>query len=99
MFVGMEGVGKTTLFKKLRGYDTKSAESILLIIQHHYNLLLSFDISTNGVDIGEWSILVKNAKERLPQLNKKLKNDPKSPIEDQISVQFSVWDFGGQVNR
>lgn len=49
------------------------------------------------MDIGQWSIVVKNAKERLPQLNKKLKNDNKNPIEDQISIQYSAWDFGGQV--
>jgi hypothetical protein len=49
------------------------------------------------VDIGEWSIVVKNAKERLPQLNKKIKDDPKNPIDEQISIQYSAWDFGGQV--
>lgn len=41
--------------------------------------------------------MVKNAKERLPQLNKKLKIDPKNPVEEQISIQYSAWDFGGQV--
>jgi GTPase SAR1 family protein len=32
MFVGMEGVGKTTLFKKLRGHETKASDSIFFLI-------------------------------------------------------------------